>query len=781
MSYQQLAQAVDNLVASNTDLADQARQAISETNTARDAAQTAATAAEAAAEAANTNLDGYKEVLRVSGGTNIGSALPLKGSVIRMLEAKLLELPSVKDFGAIGDGTYRPVSDWYTVGATYYRGYANLAAVQVDYPHVKSADDSIDWAGIQATLDAYKGNAIHMPIGMYLITDTLYLSPASTVIGCGTGDSWGVTSTYKGTTIKCWGPGVKRIWTDVGLPDTPAGVLVDDPTALMVCLSGSNCLLSNLAVEGGSAADGSDAWDYGIINPSVRRTLLDRVVTQGTFKQTGMLIDATWSNTNTALQNIHKNVYGREVPSDQGSNEFTHQNCWFRGGNWGVREKGTDRTDTSANIWSPGGVSDLSGFASRVDNTPLGTRPNFPEDSGGYYRDLHNDFQNRRHIACRIGSQSGYGAFLDRGRFEQFDGFYGETRPDRCVTSAVNKTVDAIGAISVAANFGGEWLNNSPVTMRVYLTDTARIDVLAQKIRIGATWTTPTGSFVLRGVGFDATAGRVYMMADSITGSVTPSQEVSQAAGQTDANGGFYSTDRSGAVQTSGQSSFRSVQGLNAYFSATTHVRYLRAAGLQSTSSTLITTSSSEVSINCDTSQLNFYINRYGFVPASPQYRLRWLGTSLDSYSQADLGSVTRLWGTVRAASGQISVSDARMKTPVRGFEENEILASIDMVKEVGFFKFISSVAEKEPKGLEARDHCGMTVQKAIEILERHGLDPFKYSFICHDAWDDQYEDVDGKSVKVADAGDMFSFRVSGLIQFMLKGMDARLSALESK
>ena len=29
-----------------------------------------------------------------------------------------------------------------------------------------------------------------------------------------------------------------------------------------------------------------------------------------------------------------------------------------------------------------------------------------------------------------------------------------------------------------------------------------------------------------------------------------------------------------------------------------------------------------------------------------------------------------------------------------------------------------------------------MTVQRAIQIMEAWGLDPFKYAFICHDVWE---------------------------------------------
>lgn len=43
--------------------------------------------------------------------------------------------------------------------------------------------------------------------------------------------------------------------------------------------------------------------------------------------------------------------------------------------------------------------------------------------------------------------------------------------------------------------------------------------------------------------------------------------------------------------------------------------------------------------------------------------------------------------------------------------------------------------ARAAEKGGAARQHIGMTVQRAIEILRSHGLDPFAYGFICYDQW----------------------------------------------
>lgn len=88
--------------------------------------------------------------------------------VARSQRSKNAEQVSVKDFGALGDGSGATISHWYTIGSLHYRGYANLAAVQVDYPHVTSADDTIDWAASQASLSSEAG-CIYAPKGTYVV------------------------------------------------------------------------------------------------------------------------------------------------------------------------------------------------------------------------------------------------------------------------------------------------------------------------------------------------------------------------------------------------------------------------------------------------------------------------------------------------------------------------------------------------------------------------------------------------------------------------------------
>lgn len=76
-----------------------------------------------------------------------------------------------KSFGAIGDNTLHKVQEWTVLGSKIY--YPNLAAIQVDYPHVESLDDSIDWAAIQKALNT--GRDVVGPSAYYRINKSLYI------------------------------------------------------------------------------------------------------------------------------------------------------------------------------------------------------------------------------------------------------------------------------------------------------------------------------------------------------------------------------------------------------------------------------------------------------------------------------------------------------------------------------------------------------------------------------------------------------------------------------
>jgi hypothetical protein len=656
-------------------------------------------------------------------GTGTGTA-----ELSQTVENKLREYVSVKDFGAVGDG---------------------------------ATNDTI---AIQAALDDAAGGSIYFPKGVYLITDTLYVPPATTIFGDSSGDAWAVSSTEKGSCIKISGAGTARVWTDVGLPATPAGTLVDAPITVAVVFAGSGCSVKNIRLEGGTNINGSDAWDVGFFNPSVKRTAFLNVETLGYFRISGCYVDATWSNINTALINIHATTYGRAIFPDTASNEIFMSDCYWDGGNWGLYVKGTVRSPLpSPNIWAPGGVSDLSANGCRFGNLPIETSGQAPENSGAYYRDLQNNYQNRYFTGCNFRSSSAYSVYLDRGRWDNFIGLYGETRASNCVTQAVSLVVDSLGVDTVAPNNGAEWtgsLGDTPVFYRVYLTNTTRIDLLSTGLRPDAVVTTATGSCTIKYVGFDATANRAYIGTEAITGTISAGQSITQAAGQTAATVVFYATDRDGGVYSTGQSGFVSASGLVAYYGVSTTTRNFRSIGLISTLVSTNINARDSVEINCnDATQINFYINQHG-VGTETYKRLRFSGRALLPYSAQDLGSNEYKWTDIYATNGTIITSDERHKQQIQPIEDAVFKAweKVNFVK----FKMNDSVTKKGPA---ARWHFGVIAQRIKEAFESEGLNAFDYGVLCYAEWPDEYEELRNENgdvverKKINSSGNIYSVR----------------------
>lgn len=94
------------------------------------------------------------------------------------------------------------------------------------------------------------------------------------------------------------------------------------------------------------------------------------------------------------------------------------------------------------------------------------------------------------------------------------------------------------------------------------------------------------------------------------------------------------------------------------------------------------------------------------------------------------LGGGANRWSVVYAGTGTINTSDAREKTAIRPLNAAELRAAQRLAMEIGVYQWLEAVKEK---GDAARQHVGMTVQRAIEIMEDEGLDPWSYGFMCRD------------------------------------------------
>lgn len=110
----------------------------------------------------NTNMTGW---------VNVNSASQIVDASGRTQQAINDDFINVKSYGAIGDNTLHTVQEWTVIGSRIY--YPNLAAIQVDYPHVTSLSDSIDWAAIQKALNT--GRDVAGTSAYYRINKSLYI------------------------------------------------------------------------------------------------------------------------------------------------------------------------------------------------------------------------------------------------------------------------------------------------------------------------------------------------------------------------------------------------------------------------------------------------------------------------------------------------------------------------------------------------------------------------------------------------------------------------------
>lgn len=127
------------------------------------------------------------------------------GAISRTTQDKLRESISVLDFGAIGDGTLHTVQEWITGPLARY---ANLAAVQADYPHVTATTEAIDMVAIQAAINAsiYGGlrRKVLIPAGVYYCNGPLHLGYGVSFSSCvleGEGIRYAAESGFNGTAI----------------------------------------------------------------------------------------------------------------------------------------------------------------------------------------------------------------------------------------------------------------------------------------------------------------------------------------------------------------------------------------------------------------------------------------------------------------------------------------------------------------------------------------------------------------------------------------------------
>lgn len=686
---------------------------------------------------------GFKNILSSEVLYNQGDA----GAVDRTVESKLQESVSVKDFGAVGDGV---------------------------------TDDAV---AIQAAIDANSGKTITLD-GSYAISDTIYLTRGTRLLGVGNVDAWSGRTT--GSKIITTGVGTARVWTDVNDPGYAQWYDLTDTAVTVMIVTEGDSTLENILVST------DDAWDIGIFNPACKRVSHINVDTYGDFAIAGYYIDATWGKNNTALNDLHANSY-RTVNTDGAPNECYHENCWYLADSVGCMGKGTDRDPEDASniselVWSEGGVSDLV-FSSCRFGSDNGTVADKLKHGlyfdWGYARDINDRdsayFQNHYFYGCsfRSGSHGRYSLLLDRSRYDNFVGMYGEISSGyttSLITTTATSTPEEIVSPNPRAGSDGRSYKVK------FDAATLALDIRTTEWTVGATVTsTSGGSFVIEGIGFDGV--NHFFITGLVTGTVAISDTLTQAASQAVVEVAVCN-DRTQNTNTVGQTSFSTASGTYSRVGGR-NLQYPRAqiAGLvfaeneikglvdgvidleatgsvAQVSGSTYTTEGTTNEVRSTGTQLNLYANS-----GAANDRIRWLGVSLDSYNQADLGSSGRRWDTIYAINGTINTSDEREKTELLTLSEAENSCALELKHNIRKFRFTDSVKKK---GDKARIHFGVGAQTIGDIFRAHGLNPDNYGLFCYDEWDEEYEEIDGKLVKTANAGNRYGIRYEELLCFII-------------
>ncbi|MGB5990646.1 MAG: hypothetical protein WBG43_13030 [Marinifilaceae bacterium] len=650
-----------------------------------------------------------------------------------------------------------------------------------------------DQALLQQALDKAQGNTLYYS-GFIGIADTIYIPFGTNVIQLGNLDSWRERVTGGG--IVAIGSGTARIWTDIGEVTRPFDStwydLEDSPITVAVVQEGDT-KLQNVYVTTNSTTP----WDVGIFNPACKRAKHESVYTGGYFTMTGYYIDATWSDRNTALMNLHENTYGRAVNTDQAPNELSHKDCWYFGGVTGVIEKGNNRNpeladSTSDLVWSWGGASDIYWSGCRFGNsveTENKLASGFYCD-WGYARSVTNKndkyFQNQYFYGCSSRPTGGrYAMCFDRCNFVHLDvysemhGSYESEEVTASATSGAELIVSPnIGAGSDGRSYiirliGDEW------------------NIRESDFALGCTITSSSGgSFRLRGIGYDDTGRYMITRESDLSGGVLSGDTLTQASAQT-GRAVIASMDRTQNMISIGQSNPTTAsKEVNASGGRGGNFSELRAAGVVVTAEEITahvdgsislfshsgninmesdsaTTLKGVVSTNLSTegSQINLYANS-----ESSNDRIRWSGGALSSYNQANLGEAARRFSTGYFVNSPDVSSDATLKDQRGELSTSELSAAKRIAQLPRVFQWIKEQEEKKDTDKTVYLHCSPMVQDIIAVFEDEDLDYTTYGFI-NDGGEDGTMSIQPQELL---------WMICAAQQSQLDEFEVRLSALES-
>lgn len=692
---------------------------------------------------------------QTSGGIGAGAWVYRTDETLRsdltrsILSQTLNDLYGLKNFvtpaeyGAIGDGTYHPLSE----------KFSTLTAAQMVYPAATSLTQSIDWAAISQCLSDNAGKDIFVPAGKYVVTDALVVPDFTTLTLSGS------CYDFSGSTmILAYGTGARThtiadcTATTVANPDAGAPYLADSGTRgnnystlnLSVAFSAFITLGVGSSIKGGgiypyfdgvngylgtTGGMGAD-WDVGVWARNSNGWRIAGTCIEGHWRKAGLLVSA-------------HDIGDGKVPSNELGQAV---NCHF-GGGYGVSIR-TPSTATGTTNYGFAGTSfincrlrslnhqSLHLATSSALTSPLSIPSGCLEIDGPVMRGI--DF-----ISCTFITRDDVLMFLGDCNEIQFVGCYEESR---------NLKVS------------GSWI--TAVGSRVIATSSTEAVTFANNTKYGVDFSGyyPRESTVNRYTVSSAGVNNAKTILDSDYTNPIYSSVI--AVKLKDASQTFSVLNSSGSHVLDVDSSGNIIPSGSLIQDGTVIRTKATTLNIQRVVSSVITNILSVYSSG--------NIELAGGTLTIPS------DIKPKTTNSAYCGISSLAWAGGYTQTAFTVLSDEDYKQDIN-FNLNDAL--LDAWSTVKFceFRFKDRVTKK---GGAARYHIGVIAQQVKIAFESAGIDPFKYGILNYDEWEAGVSDDGSKTA----AGKKYSINYeealvleSALMRRTSDRLASRLLALESQ
>ena len=681
-----------------------------------------------------------------------GELLPILDKFIttwsgRTQEDKNRDFVTDKDYGAIGDGTYHPLSEKYSTLALAKFAYPNIAA------KITSLDQSIDWAAAQSAITV--NSRVYLSDGHRVITDTIIIPDNHGFVSASKPRSVGTTefSKYK-TAFLFYGTGTKTyIISDItdadhqtANPDAGADYLADSGTrgnvyklrnynelfSVGVDL-GDGSYLDNIAVipyyDGVSGyadsgrKDSAHKWDVGILCANANYWELKSVHSVGQWRKTGCLVASS------ALAHPTRN------PSSEG---WLISNSRFQGGaGLSIRSEDLAAT-TSNNGFGSATIFNSWAIGFEHQSMHLATSDWFdaPLDRPSACLEIHGKtMRGIDFISCTL---------LSREDISIFGGNCGEIKFSLCYQEAKNIRINGTWATN---KYGARNLLKPVTGIQFYQHSKYAIDCSPNYPRESSVSRYSASSGVWENNSAIDDDYESVRYTNSFGFRLRRSSD--KFAINNTSNSNIHTVDDAGNVVSSGKTT---------------------SSGFQSNKEIVLTGSGldSRLINTVSNSDVSFWVSVGG--TWYPSFRAVGLTGDLQLHqnlvvaanNMQSIGEAARVVKDIRLGAAPIVSSDERLKQQFRSVSELEKDAALEIKASICLYKFNDSV---DLKGDGARWHVGVKAQQIVDIMQSHNLNPFDYGFVCLDEWGEQDEIIESWGAEFNENGELVRDAGSQVLQ----------------